>query len=153
MSQPHRACKPSEVIGLKSPGSVSLDVSCSRVSLPGICLLWLGSPKLRSPPSTLLSTAGLCSWVAWIALCPRAVLPDTCSERDLPKLRSKLSRSWLSAGPLLTPGPLARLLAVGLSLPLCAHASATPVCLMGAAKSSSIPAKSTSSKTLMLLWS
>lgn len=119
-------------MGMNSPGSVSLDVNCLKVSLSRICLLLLGSPKPPSPPHTLLSTAGLCSGVASAALCPHSAHAGICSESDLPKPWSELSRSWLGTGPLLTPLPLARLLAMVLSLPFCAHASATPVCLMDA---------------------
>ena len=149
MSQPRRKCKPSEVIGLNSPGSVSLDVSCLRVSPSGIRLLLLGSPKLPSPPSTLLSTAGLCSWVASIALYPRLAYPGTCSESDLPKPWSELYRSWSS------PDSSSSGQAVGHGsqlAPLCSCLCNSSV-LDGCCKVLQHSSKEHQQQNLMLLWS
>lgn len=94
MSQPHRAHKPSKVIGLSCADLVSLDVNCSRVSVWDL----LSAAWPSQAPITSQHPVQHCR-----ALQLRGIdgpLPSACtgtsSESVLPKPWSELIRNWSS---------------------------------------------------------
>lgn len=94
MSQPHRACKPSKVVGLSSASLVSLDVNCLRVSVWDLLsAAWLSQAPISSQhPVQHCRALQLCGIDGTLP----SAHPGTSSESVLPKLWSKLSRSWSS---------------------------------------------------------